>query len=112
MEIKGDPAGNGPETADRCERILQGNHGNARDFRKFPDAGENGEPSACDATQRCQGQHPSAEIHGNRSEQFAINPKPCYSAQGSCSGYSAAWLARLTGGQEVMGSNPVSPIFP
>ena len=26
------------------------------------------------------------------------------------SGYSAAWLARLTGGQEVVGSNPASPI--
>ena len=25
------------------------------------------------------------------------------------SGYSAAWLARLTGGQEVVGSNPASP---
>lgn len=26
-------------------------------------------------------------------------------------GCGAAWLARLTGGQEVAGSNPVSPIF-
>ena len=26
------------------------------------------------------------------------------------SGCSAAWLARLTGGQEVVGSNPTSPI--
>lgn len=31
--------------------------------------------------------------------------------RGSLSGYSAVWLARLTGGQEVVGSNPASPIF-
>ena len=99
-------------TADRCEGILQGNRGNARDFRKFPDAGENGGFSLATQPIDREGQHPSPEIHGNRSEQFAISPKPCYSVAGSCSGYSAAWLARLTGGQEVMGSNPVSPIFP
>ena len=29
----------------------------------------------------------------------------------SHTGRGAAWLARLTGGQEVAGSNPVAPIF-
>ena len=29
----------------------------------------------------------------------------------SITGRSAVWLARLTGGQEVAGSNPVAPIF-
>ena len=29
----------------------------------------------------------------------------------SNTGRGAAWLARLTGGQEVAGSNPVAPIF-
>ena len=29
----------------------------------------------------------------------------------SATGRSAAWLARLTGGQEVGGSNPLAPIY-
>ena len=31
--------------------------------------------------------------------------------QGKSSGCGAAWIARLTGGQKVAGSNPVTPTF-
>lgn len=54
---------------------------------------------------------------GSKFIPFQENPHPaafatadwvCYDPPRT--GYGAAWLARLTGGQEVVGSNPASPI--
>ncbi len=53
----------------------------------------------------------------NLKPSLAMNVRRCNSSQmdgwnrSTISGCSAAWLAHLTGGQEVAGSNPVSPIF-
>lgn len=56
--------------------------------------------------------HPVCLRHPGKCWQTRLNGLPHFSkpvtiARGP--GYSAAWLARLTGGQEVVGSNPASP---
>lgn len=56
--------------------------------------------------------HPAGLRHPGKCRQTRLNGLPHFSKPVTIlrtSGYSAAWLARLTGGQEVVGSNPASP---
>ena len=108
---------------DRCDEMLAVSVRQCTRVEEVPGCGrpraENPEFCGCFATSGGA----DGRCHHNREHHHEVNftgiwqidlppsALPDRLSLVTVSGYSAAWLARLTGGQEVMGSNPVSPIF-